>query len=245
MNNKIIQPQIKRLKVENLKIILTILLSFFIIFTLDAQVKVKGYFRKDGTYVKSHYRSLPDGNPYNNWSYPGNTNPYTGKTAIGNPDTYIKNYYNKDSNLYSNDIWVDGYYRNDGTIVRGHYRSAPDGNPYNNWSYPGNTNPYTGKTATGNPDTYISNYYSKNTSSNVSYETCYVIAKNALNVRSGPSTEYSIITTLSYGESVKAIETDNPSWKRIMFRLFEPNSSTYKYVTGYLSSLYLSSTPVR
>ena len=45
-----------------------------------------------------HYRSAPDGNPYNNWSYPGNTNPVTGNVASGNPDTYLKNYYNRRSN---------------------------------------------------------------------------------------------------------------------------------------------------
>jgi hypothetical protein len=59
----------------------------------NAAVSVKGYYRKDGTYVAPHYRSNPDGNPYNNWSFPGNTNPYTGKVAPGNPDTYLKNYY--------------------------------------------------------------------------------------------------------------------------------------------------------
>lgn len=59
----------------------------------EAAVHVKGYFRKNGTYVQPHYRSNPDGNPYNNWSFPGNTNPYTGKTATGNPSTYLKNYY--------------------------------------------------------------------------------------------------------------------------------------------------------
>ena len=62
------------------------------------KVKVRGYYRKDGTYVRPHYRSAPDGNPYNNWSYPGNTNPVTGNVASGNPDTYLKNYYNRRSN---------------------------------------------------------------------------------------------------------------------------------------------------
>lgn len=61
---------------------------------VQASVSVKGYFRKNGTYVQPHMRSSPDSNPYNNWSYPGNTNPYTGKVAPGNPDTYLKNYYN-------------------------------------------------------------------------------------------------------------------------------------------------------
>lgn len=40
-------------------------------------------------------RSNPDGNPYNNWSYPGNTNPYTGKVAPGNPSTYLDNLSNE------------------------------------------------------------------------------------------------------------------------------------------------------
>ncbi len=65
---------------------------------VDAAVKVKGYYRKDGTYVKPHYRSSPDGNPYNNWSFPGNTNPYTGEVAPGNPETYLKNYYGEGNN---------------------------------------------------------------------------------------------------------------------------------------------------
>lgn len=64
--------------------------------------------------------------------------------------------------------WVNGYTRSNGTYVSGHYRSSPDGNPYNNWSYPGNTNPYTGKTATGNSSTYLNNYYGNNNSTSYS-----------------------------------------------------------------------------
>ena len=30
-------------------------------------VSVSGYSRKDGSYVKPHYRSAPDGNPNNNY----------------------------------------------------------------------------------------------------------------------------------------------------------------------------------
>lgn len=68
----------------------------------EAAVRVKGYYRKDGTYVRPHYRSNPDGNPYNNWSFPGNTNPYTGITAPGDPDTYLKNYYKGSSSTFTN-----------------------------------------------------------------------------------------------------------------------------------------------
>lgn len=72
--------------------------TFFFVMLLPvigyAQVRVKGYYRKDGTYVRPHVRSNPDRNPYNNWSYPGNVNPYTGKVATGNPETYLKSYQN-------------------------------------------------------------------------------------------------------------------------------------------------------
>jgi hypothetical protein len=48
-------------------------------------------------------------------------------------------------------VWVDGYYRQGGTYVPGHYRSPPDGDPTNNWSNSPNVNPYTGKPGTHNP----------------------------------------------------------------------------------------------
>ena len=79
-----------------MKKIFLLLLLMLSVFELLAQVHVRGYYRKNGTYVQSHYRSSPDGNPYNNWSYPGNTNPYTGKVATGNPETYLNNYHNRD-----------------------------------------------------------------------------------------------------------------------------------------------------
>ena len=35
----------------------------------------------------------------------------------------------------SNSVRVSSYVKSNGTVVRSHYRSAPDGNPYNNYSY--------------------------------------------------------------------------------------------------------------
>jgi hypothetical protein len=61
----------------------------------DAQQWVTGYYRSDGTYVGGYYRTSPDGNPYNNYSYPGNYNPNTGRTTPGNSSTYLRNYYNR------------------------------------------------------------------------------------------------------------------------------------------------------
>jgi hypothetical protein len=53
-------------------------------------VSVRGYVRKDGTYVAPHYRSAPDGNFDNNWSTKGNINPYTGEegTRVTPPSGY-------------------------------------------------------------------------------------------------------------------------------------------------------------
>ena len=45
----------------------------------SARVDVRGYFRKDGTYVPPHKRTEPDASVDNNWTTLGNTNPYIGK----------------------------------------------------------------------------------------------------------------------------------------------------------------------
>ena len=37
----------------------------------NALVRVDGYYKGNGTYVAPHYRTSPDGNPYNNFSYRG------------------------------------------------------------------------------------------------------------------------------------------------------------------------------
>lgn len=48
-------------------------------------VRVRGYYRSNGTYVAPHYRSTPDSSVWNNWSTVGNVNPYTGKEGTKNP----------------------------------------------------------------------------------------------------------------------------------------------------------------
>lgn len=180
--------------------ILLILLTLILTLQATAQVKVKGYYRKDGTYVKPHYRSNPDGNPYNNWSYPGNTNPYTGKTATGNPDTYLKNYYNRSTNSTR-------------------------------------TPSYTSPTTTYSNS---SNNRSYNSSSSTYYSTNYVTAQS-LNVRSGPSTNYSVVGSLKYADNVKIVESYNNGWKKIQYSYYDMNSYAFKTKLGYVSGNYLSS----
>jgi len=63
---------------------------------------VKGYQKKDGTYVQPHFRSGADNNPYNNYSTKGNENPYTGKQGTVDPYGTNSNPYNYNTNPYGN-----------------------------------------------------------------------------------------------------------------------------------------------
>ncbi len=86
------------------KVLFFFLLTILLISPIQsvfADVWVNGYTRSNGTYVNGYYRSSPDSSPYNNFSYPGNTNPYTGVTAGGSASSYLNNYYNSSGNSYS------------------------------------------------------------------------------------------------------------------------------------------------
>ena len=54
-------------------------------------VSVKGYFRRDGTYVQPHMRSAPDSSYNNNWSTSPNVNSYTGQQGTRQPRLYDSN----------------------------------------------------------------------------------------------------------------------------------------------------------
>lgn len=42
---------------------------------------VRGYTKKDGTYVQGHYRTKPNSTANDNYSTRGNVNPYTGESG--------------------------------------------------------------------------------------------------------------------------------------------------------------------
>jgi hypothetical protein len=46
---------------------------------------VRGYTRKDGTYVAPHMQTNPNTTQSDNWSTKGNVNPYTGKEGTKDP----------------------------------------------------------------------------------------------------------------------------------------------------------------
>ncbi|WP_343003646.1 SH3 domain-containing protein [Clostridium sp. 2218st1_F5_2218SCRN_220325] len=86
---------------------------------------------------------------------------------------------------------------------------------------------YNGKTGYIYKD-YVSNSTS---TSETTQTTKYVNTTAGLNVRTGPSTSYAKIVTLSYGQSVNVLSTSN-GWSKI----------NYNGSTGYVSSQYLQST---
>lgn len=44
-----------------------------------ADQPVRGYFKRDGTYVQPHYRTEPNQYRHDNYNSQGNVNPYTGR----------------------------------------------------------------------------------------------------------------------------------------------------------------------
>jgi len=72
------------MKTKQLWIGLAVLLLSFCL-NSSAAVHVRGYTKKDGTYVQPHERSAPNHTKADNWSTKGNVNPYTGKPGTKNP----------------------------------------------------------------------------------------------------------------------------------------------------------------
>ncbi|TKC10855.1 hypothetical protein FA048_11855 [Pedobacter polaris] len=61
-----------------------LLLMLFVLLisaTTYSQVSVKGYYKGNGTYVQPHERTPPNNTITDNYSYPGNYNPNTGKVT--------------------------------------------------------------------------------------------------------------------------------------------------------------------
>jgi len=54
-------------------------------YSKSGTTSVRGYYRKNGTYVKPHKRTSPNKTKMDNWSTKGNVNPYTGKAGTKNP----------------------------------------------------------------------------------------------------------------------------------------------------------------
>jgi hypothetical protein len=144
-------------------------------------------------------------------------------------------------------VYVGGHVKSNGTYVEPYIRSSPNSTPLDNYSYPGNTNPYTGKTATGNPDTYLEKYknygypYPSNTEGENKINTkTYYVNTTKVNVRSSPNINSSIITSLGYGEDVEVIEYVNENWIKVNMLFIEEGNDEIKSNVGYVFASYLS-----
>ncbi len=104
------------------------------------------------------------------------------------------------------DQYVNGYYKSNGTYVNGYYRSSPDSSPYNNFSYPGNTNPYTGVTAGGNSSSYLNTYYSE---SRRGYATPSFMRSYTLPTYAPPTSLYSGSSYSSYTPTYLGLSSDD------------------------------------
>jgi hypothetical protein len=75
------------------KLLLITLFLSINIYGQKSNVFVKGYLKKDGTYVQPYYRTSPNKNMFDNFSTKGNYNPYTGKAGWIDPYSKVSNSY--------------------------------------------------------------------------------------------------------------------------------------------------------
>ena len=71
----------------NKSLVLAVLVPVLFLGTAHAgkSTSVKGYTKKDGTYVAPYKKSSPDSTKLNNYGTKGNYNPYTGKEGTVDP----------------------------------------------------------------------------------------------------------------------------------------------------------------
>lgn len=80
--------------------------TLIIALSASAQVHVRGYYRSNGTYVQPHERTRPNYTITDNYSYPGNYNPNTGRVTGGSaPATSYSQSYSGTNNSYSSNLY--------------------------------------------------------------------------------------------------------------------------------------------
>ena len=92
-----------------MKILFSILLLFVTASGVYADVYVNGYYRSDGTYVRPHIRSSPDGYRWNNYGPSRNRYQLMNPRSRDNDRDGIPNYLDRDDD---NDGIFDDYDRN-------------------------------------------------------------------------------------------------------------------------------------
>lgn len=116
----------------------------------EGDVSVKGYYRKDGTYVQPYHRSSPTATEDKSAKTVEPSN-HMDKKADKKTDNKVDKKADTKLDKKEGDVSVKGYYRKDGTYVKPYHRSSPNKTDADNWSTKGNVNPYTGKEGTKEP----------------------------------------------------------------------------------------------
>lgn len=184
-----------------------------------SQVSVRGYYRKNGTYVQPHLRTAPNSTITDNYSYRGNYNPNTeyNTTSSNSSPSTTYNYYNNSSSTSNYDKkWINGYYRRDGTYVNGYYHKK-------------RTTP----TSSNNLD-YVYNDNSNNYKRSVKY-----VNTTNVNLRSTPEVNDNIIEELSFSDEVTSIEKVG-YWDKVQVKKYIPSTNSYSTVYGFINSRYLT-----
>jgi len=165
--------------------------------------------------------------------------------------------------------YVEGYYRDDGTYVEGYYRTEKNDYNLDNFSAKGNYNPYTGETGDKIYDSPYNSLHNKdydidkddyklkfkpsdedidlsddfNIETNTNSNTTYFVKSNGLNVRRGPSTDYSVKFSLDYGEKITLVKKINNNWVKIKHK--EEHVDVYETKTetknGFVHKSYIES----
>lgn len=108
-----------------------IYLIFF--FTLSiclfSQVNVRGYYRKDGTYVRPHVRTYPNNTVTDNYSYPGNYNP---NLEYNKPYNYNSDYNTSKSKRLPSKTNYNSYNNNTNSNNRSNYNYTSSESNYKN-----------------------------------------------------------------------------------------------------------------
>jgi hypothetical protein len=201
---------------KKLFILLVVLLSIY----NYSQVSVRGYYRKNGTYVQPHVRTAPNSTVTDNYSYRGNYNPNTeyNTTSSNHSPSTTYNYYNNSSSTPNYDKeWVNGYYRRDGTYVSGYYRKKR-----------------TTMTSSNN-----SNYGYNSNSNNYNRSTKKYVNTTNVNLRTAPEVTENIIEELSFSDEVTSIEKVG-YWDKVQVKKYIPNTNSYSTIYGFINSRYLT-----
>lgn len=91
--NKMINLKKSKLFESLQRLLLLLFLSIPLILIGQTNSKhnyVKSYYKKDGTFVSGHYKTMPNNTMLDNFSTKGNINPYTGKLGSIIPENYSR-----------------------------------------------------------------------------------------------------------------------------------------------------------